>query len=210
MSEVIMSGGSGPSEVFKTLSAVDVSDKKEQKNKLDYLSWVWAWSELKKRYAASNFEVIKNPEGLNYHTDGRTCWVEVAVIVNGITHTEMLPVMDYRNQSIPHDKVTSMDVNKAIKRCLTKCIALHGLGLYIYAGEDLPEDAAETAPAPAAAPKPVEKFLCTKCGEVIKPVSFKGEEFPVRRIAQISTDTYGSPMCWDCMRKAKEEIANAE
>ena len=207
MGEVIMSGGSGPSEVFKTLSAVDVSEKKEQKNHLDYLSWVWAWTELKKRYAAANFEVIKNPEGLNYHTDGRTCWVEVSVIVNGITHTEMLPVMDFRNQSIPFDKVTSMDVNKAIKRCLTKCIALFGLGLYIYAGEDLPEESAAVTPPPRVEP---ERFVCTECGEIIKPISYKGEEFPVRRIAQISSDTYGKPMCWNCMKHKKEELDNAE
>jgi hypothetical protein len=57
-----------------------------------------------------------------------------------LEHIEYLPVMDYRNQSIPADKVTSFDVNKAIQRGLTKAVARHGLGLYIYAGEDLPED----------------------------------------------------------------------
>lgn len=198
--------------VFSILNLVDVSAKKEQKNHLDYLSWVWAWTELKKRFPDANYDVIENPEGLNYHTDGRTCWVKTSVTVNGLTHMEMLPVMDYRNQSIPFDKVTSMDVNKAIKRCLTKNIALHGLGLYIYAGEDLPEDMAPSEPSESAkvAPKEVERFICTECGQLIKPVSFKGEEFPVRRIAQISSDTYGKPMCWECMKKTKEAIANAE
>jgi RecB family exonuclease len=80
---------------------------------------------------------------MNYHTDGRTCWVKTGVTINGLEHIEYLPVMDYKNNSIPLAKVTSTDVNKSIQRSLTKACARHGLGLYIYAGEDLPAGEAE-------------------------------------------------------------------
>lgn len=126
---------------FEILNAIDVSDKTESKNGLTYLSWSWAWGELKKRYPDATYKVYENSQEWNYYTDGRTCWVKVSVTVNGIEHIEQLPVMDFKNKSIPLERVTSFDVNKAIQRALTKAIARHGLGLYIYAGEDLPEDA---------------------------------------------------------------------
>ena len=125
---------------FSELNKIDVSDKIEKKNGLSYLSWAWAWGELKKRYPDSTYTIYENAQGFNYHTDGRTAWVKTGVTVCGIEHVEYLPVMDYRNNSIPVDKLTSFDVNKAIQRSLTKAVARHGLGLYIYAGEDLPED----------------------------------------------------------------------
>lgn len=125
--------------VFATLNAVNVNGHTEQKNGLTYLSWAWAWSEVKKAYPAAFYTIYENAEGRNYHHDGRTAWVKTGVTIEGLEHIEYLPVMDYRNQSIPLDKVTSMDVNKAIQRSLTKACARHGLGLYIYAGEDLPE-----------------------------------------------------------------------
>lgn len=109
------------------------------------MSWAWAWAEVKKRYPDTEYRVYENVDGLFYHTDGRTCWVKTGVTVNGIEHIEYLPVMDYRNRSIPLENVTSTDVNKAIQRSLTKAVARHGLGLYIYAGEDLPEGCADNA-----------------------------------------------------------------
>ena len=92
------------------------------------------------------YTIYENRDGLNYHTDGRTCWVKTGVTINGLEHIEYLPVMDFRNASISYDKVTSFDVNKAIQRSLTKAVARHGLGLYIYAGEDLPEDERTATP----------------------------------------------------------------
>lgn len=189
---------------FADLSKLDVSKYIEKKNGLNYLSWANCWGELLKRYPESTYRVINDPEGLNYHTDGKTCWVEVGVTVQGLERIETLPVMDFRNASIPRDKVTSYDVNKAIKRCMVKAIGLHGLGLYIYAGEDLPEDADPPAP-PAHSKQDVASFVCTSCGEIIKPVTYKGEEYPVRRIAHLSSEHYGRPMCWECMKKAKNE-----
>lgn len=124
---------------FEELSEVNVSDKVEKKNGLSYLSWAFAWSELKKRHPEAKKNVVKNQEGWLYHTDGKTCWVEVSVTINGIEEVEYLPILDFRNQPITLDKVTSMHVNTSIQRAITKAIARHGLGLYIYAGEDLPE-----------------------------------------------------------------------
>ena len=127
---------------FNDLYAVNVNGHTEKKNNLTYLSWAWAWGEIKKRHPDATYTVYENADGWNYHTDGRTCWVKTGVTVNGIEHIEYLPVMDYKNKSISIENVTSFDVNKAIQRSLTKACARHGLGLYIYAGEDLPEEEA--------------------------------------------------------------------
>lgn len=130
---------------FLELNKVDCSDKVEKKNGLSYLSWAYAWGELKKRYPESTYKVYENESGWNYFTDGKTCWVKTGVEVLGIEHIEYLPVMDFRNKSIPLESVTSFDVNKTIQRSLTKAVARHGLGLYIYAGEDLPSDSDGTS-----------------------------------------------------------------
>lgn len=127
---------------FNDLYAVNVNGHTEKKNNLTYLSWAWAWGEIKKRHPDATYTVYENADGWNYHTDGRTCWAKTGVTVNGIEHIEYLPVMDYKNKSISIENVTSFDVNKAIQRSLTKACARHGLGLYIYAGEDLPEEEA--------------------------------------------------------------------
>jgi hypothetical protein len=125
---------------FEILNAINVSGKTEKKGNLTYLSWPYAWGELKKIHPDATYTIYENSEGWNYHTDGKTAWVKTGVTVNGIENIEYLPIMDYRNNSIPVDKVTSTDVNKTIQRSLTKAVARHGLGLYIYAGEDLPEE----------------------------------------------------------------------
>lgn len=125
---------------FKALNAINVKDHVEKKNGLSYLSWAWAWQEVKKVYPDTNYTIYENKDGWNYFTDGKTCWVKTGVTINGLEHIEYLPVMDNRNRSIALDNVTSFDVNKAIQRSLTKACARHGLGLYIYAGEDLPEE----------------------------------------------------------------------
>lgn len=125
--------------VFETLNSINVNGHTEKKNGLTYLSWAWAWAEVKKAYPDATYTIYENRDGLFYHTDGNTCWVKTGVTINGIEHIEYLPVMDFKNKSIPVAAVTSFDVNKAIQRSLTKAVARHGLGLYIYAGEDLPE-----------------------------------------------------------------------
>lgn len=156
--------------VFETLNAINVNGHTEKKNGLTYLSWAWAWGELLKRYPDATYKIYENSEGWFYHTDGKTCWVKTGVTVEGKEYIEMLPVMDFKNRSIPYDAVTSTDVNKAIQRSLTKAVARHGLGLYIYAGEDLPEG--ETEPAPDDLPQFMQqisrvdrvKAICKKLG----------------------------------------------
>lgn len=132
-----------PDNYFNILNDIDVSGKTEEKNGLTYLSWAWAWGEVKKKFPTANYRIYERADGCIYWTDGSTCWVKTGVIINDIEHIEYLPVMDFKNKSIPLDKVTSFDVNKAIQRSLTKACARHGLGLYIYAGEDLPESVVE-------------------------------------------------------------------
>lgn len=143
---------------FVELNSIDVSEHIEKKKindrtQLSYLSWPWAWGELKKRHPDAFYTVYENEKGWNYFTDDQTCWVKTGVTVNGIEHIEYLPVMNGANKSIPLGSVTSFEVNKTIQRSLTKAIARHGLGLYIYAGEDLP-DASDGNVAPnTATPK---------------------------------------------------------
>lgn len=125
---------------FAVLSAINCNGHTEKKNGLTYLSWAWAWQMVKENFPDAAYTIYENADGLFYHTDGQTAWVKTGVTIEGIEHIEYLPVMDFRNQSIPVAKVTSFDVNKTIQRSLTKACARHGLGLYIYAGEDLPSD----------------------------------------------------------------------
>ena len=145
-------------DIFQTLNNINVNGNTETKNGLTYLSWAWAWSEVKKNFPRATYTVYENAQGWNYHTDGKTCWVKTGVTIDGLEHIEYLPVMDYKNNSIPADKVTSFDVNKAIQRSLTKACARHGLGLYIYAGEDLPE-AEKNAPKPMITQEQIGEFI---------------------------------------------------
>lgn len=165
--------------VFETLSAINVSGKTEKKNGLTYLSWAYAWGELCKVYPTATYKVHERDTQwgpCNYFTDGCTAWVKVSVTIGDLTHTEMLPIMDYRNKSISLDKVTSCDANKAIQRCITKAVARFGLGLYVYAGEDLPSSVEYSDPIqaqPAQPVKPVEKATqpqMTAQAPVQKPV----------------------------------------
>ena len=162
--------------VFATLSALDVSEHVETKKgggvELSYLSWAWAWHIVKQHFPTAFYTIYETPDGCIYWSDGRTCWVKTGVTIEGLEHIEYLPVMDHRNQSIPLERVTSFDVNKAIQRSLTKAAARHGLGLYIYAGEDLPlsdaqaKERAETAPI-ATKSAPTRKSS-PKAGNVAK------------------------------------------
>jgi len=135
--------------VFETLNAIDVSDKIKSKNGLTYLSWADAWAEIKKQYPDANYKIYRqiiDQDGNTrfWHDDGRTGWVEVGVTIEEQEIIEVLAIMNLKNQSIPADQITSVDANKSLKRCLVKACALHGLGLYIYQNEDLPEDVSKS------------------------------------------------------------------
>ena len=132
-------------DVFSKLSSLSVKDKIERKGNLDYLSWANAWAMLKQHYPNAQRTVYEHDHtGFNYFTDGKSAYVKVGITVNGLEHIDYLPVMDFRNNAIPIEKVTAMDVNKTIQRSTAKAIAMHGLGLSLWTGEDVPE---MTAPA---------------------------------------------------------------
>lgn len=133
-----MSTKTNEKSVFAVLNGINVKDVVKEKNGLSYLSWAWAWAKVKEKYPEANYTIYENADGLNYHTDGNTAWVKTGVTINGLEHIEFLPVMDHRNKSIPVANLTSYDVNKSIQRSLTKALARHGLGLYLYVGEDMP------------------------------------------------------------------------
>lgn len=170
---------------FIELNSIDVSDYVETKGgavKLNYLSWAYAWGEIKKRYPTATYTVYENNDGWNYFTDGRTAWVKTGVTINGLEHIEYLPVMNNSNKSIPLKDVTSFDVNKAIQRSITKAIARHGLGLYIYAGEDLPIDTPKEEPLPVTAEQ-LNRFeeLGVKLDGVLK-------KYGIKQITQLTMD----------------------
>lgn len=145
--------------IFDTLNSINVGEHIEKKNGLSYLAWAWAWAEVKKKFPEATYTIYENKDGWNYHTDGRTAWVKTGVTIEGLEHIEYLPVMDMRNKSIPVDNVTSFDVNKAIQRSLTKACARHGLGLYIYAGEDLPESEQQPVEIPNVSADTLKKEI---------------------------------------------------
>lgn len=142
------------------LLKLNVNDHVEKKNNLSYLSWAWAWAEALKADPSATFDV-QTFNGMPYMEVNGTGMVWVTTTLFGKTMACMLPIMNHRNQPIQNPD--AFQVNTSIMRCMTKCLALHGLGLYIYAGEDLPEEEASTpapvekvAPKPRATPKPTQ------------------------------------------------------
>lgn len=171
-------------DVFNCLNSVNVNGHTEERNGLTYLSWAWAWAEVKKRYPDATYTVWKNADNLPYVFDPKTGYmVYTTVTIDGMTHEMWLPVMDSANNAMKdvpysytvknasfkyarkaqdglyYDKygneqkefvekhveaATMFDVNKTVMRCLTKNLAMFGLGLYIYAGTDLPESVGDT------------------------------------------------------------------
>ena len=140
---------------FKKLSAINIKDLIAKKGKHSYLSWASAWSLIKEEFPTTQRLVYENEHtGLNYFTDGTSAYVKVGITIDGLEHIDYLPIMDYRNQSIKIDKVASMDVNTAIQRSTAKAIAMHGLGLSLWIGEDLTKSIAEPLVTKKAEAKP--------------------------------------------------------
>lgn len=205
---------------FERLAAIDCRDHIEHKNGLSYLSWAWAWDAFKRVFPESYFTIYERPDGCIYWTDGKTCWVKTGVtLVDGdfrLEHIEYLPVMDFRNASIPAERITSTDANKSIQRSLTKAVARHGLGLYIYAGEDLPVDAEEDE-KPAKPAKPVKpakasvstvdtssSMICPDCGKPITPYMKDGAViYTAEQIADMNQKRFGMRLCSACSLKRR-------
>lgn len=150
-------------EIFNKLNKLNLNDKVKEKIGLKYLSWAYAWGELKTAYPDASMKIytrsvtttqtrtVKDNNGeevvtttsytneVPYFTDGKTCFVKVGVIIGDLEQFEIYPVMDNKNNAVSLSTVTMTAVNKAIQRAFVKACARHGLGLYIYANEDLPD-----------------------------------------------------------------------
>lgn len=133
---------------FEALAAVDCSAKTKKKGNLTYLSWPWAWAEVKKRYPDASYTVRHWDDTPYFHDEKCGYLCETSVTINGEKLDMWLPVMDARNKAIMQP--TMYEINKTIMRCLVKNLAMFGLGLFIYAGEDLPEESVEQQRAAAA------------------------------------------------------------
>jgi hypothetical protein len=168
--------------VFETLNAIDVNEHTEKKNGLTYLSWPWAWATVKGLYPDTAYEVRHWDGKPFYYDEVLGYMVETTVTIEGESKTMWLPVMDSKNKaqkSHPYtytvtfrgkteeksvEAATMFDINTAIMRCLVKNLAMFGLGLYIYAGEDLPAVVVEQAKEAAAAelPQAIEEMKAVK------------------------------------------------
>lgn len=188
-------------EKFIELYSLNVNEYVEKKQGLSYLTWSYAWAEFKKIYPDAIYEVKKDECGRCYFGDENIGYmVYTSVTAGGLTYEMWLPVMDNSNKSMKlnaytyqtrsGDKsveaISMFDINKAVMRCLVKNLAMFGLGLYIYAGEDLPED--------------IREYTCSVCGAEVKSAKIKGE---VRTPKEI-LDTCGG-MCLKCYKENNKQ-----
>lgn len=163
-------------EKFIELYSLDVNKYVEKKQGLSYLTWSFAWAEFKKVYPDATYEVMKDENGRCYFGDEEIGYMVYTKVTAGdLTYEMWLPVMDNANKSMKLnaytyqtrsgektvEAISMFDINKTVMRCLVKNLAMFGLGLYIYSGEDLPED--------------IHEYICSVCGEEVKPVKIKGE-----------------------------------
>lgn len=216
--------------MFEDLYKVNVNGHtetlKQGKTELTYLSWTWAWAEIKKRYENAEYQIhmFADEHGtlLPYMFDAKTGYmVMTSVTIEGVTHSMWLPVMDGANKAMKDveytydvkeyvsgrwtgnftqksvQPATMFDINKTIMRCLVKNLAMFGLGLYIYAGEDLPEgDEQKTEEKP----KVRETYICSSCGNPIEDtVNSDGNVYSAERCYDASQKKFGVPLCKKCM-----------
>jgi|BioPla2DNA2_1021312.scaffolds.fasta_scaffold20560_3 hypothetical protein len=191
---------------FEELFKVNVNDKVKKKGGFNYLSWAYAWAEIKKADPEASFKIYENADGLNYHHDGRTAWAKVSVTVGGLELIEYLPIMDIRNKSMALNTITSMEVTKTIQRALTKAAARHGLGLYVYAGEDLPEDENGTATSEAPTKPAVKKPTATQLNQAKKlGINLEGvcKYYEVSSVEELSSEQLGQAIALKEQQLAK-------
>lgn len=197
---------------FDALYSLDMNDKVEKRENLSYLSWANAWAEFKRAYPSATYRIVKDPiTNLPYFADERTgIMVYTEVTVDSITHEMWLPVMNTSNKAMKlepytykvYDKfkkeyvermveaASMFDINKTIMRCLVKNLAMFGLGLYIYAGEDIPEKMVEDNTIQQE-PAPVQPKRTRKSRSIQQPVQ---EKYAGIRIALQQCKTQDSLM----------------
>lgn len=184
--------------IFSQLNQMDVSSKIQKKGNLSYLSWAYAWAELKKACPDANYKVFENELGLPYFTSKSGYICKVSVTAYDVEHVMWLPVMDNRNRAIPQGNADMCHINKTIMRALVKAIAMHGLGLYIYAGEDLPEEHIEpvvSVPITSIEVESLRKLIVetsTNEESVCRAYEIKSlKEFPKDKLQSIVTNLKG-------------------
>ena len=162
-------------DVWDNLSKIDCSDKVEKKMNLSYLSWAWAWGVLQEHYPQSTYLFYQGEDDVPYvkFPDG-TAEVRCRVSIDNLTREMTLSVMDNRNNAIQNPN--SRQVNDTKMRCLVKCLAMYGLGHYIYAGEDVPSSDKEEKPI-TELKNVVEEKTKPKEKPVEEPKDDKGEEW---------------------------------
>lgn len=209
-------------DVFENLFKVNVNGQVEKKNGLNYLSWVFAWAEVKKRYPEATYEVKQFGENqLPYVYDENTGYmVFTTVTIKGLTHEMWLPVMDSSNKAMKNkpytydtrykkgvvvEAATMFDINKTIMRCLAKNLAMFGLGLYIYAGEDLPESEA-ISKNQKPQPKTLSDKTTTELNELIMEYS-KSFNKSISDISKELTDLVKKPLKTTTESEAKTLLA---
>lgn len=197
---------------FEILSQINVNDKTEKKNGLTYLSWAWAIGEITKKYPDLTYEIEKFENNLPYIFDEKTGYmVFTKVTIQGITKEMWLPVMDSNNKAMldqPYEystkygtktveKATMFDINKTIMRCLAKNLAMFGLGLYIYAGEDLPEN--------IVSEETTDKLCCENCGKEFVEVVSNGKKYTSKDLYNGAKSKYdGLALCKECGKQYLE------
>lgn len=168
---------------FKELAKKDCSGKVEKKGNFSYLSWAWAWDMFVREYPDAKYEIVKNENNLPYFKDdGVGGMVYTRVTAGSITHEMWLPIMDYKNKA--KKQFDMMDVNKTIMRCLVKNLAMFGLGLYIYAGEDLPNE--EEEPASKEQILEIEKLLKETSSDIGKFMKV----FKIQDLSELTNKKY--------------------
>ena len=156
---------------WKQLKSVEIKDMIEKKGKYSYISWAMAWSALCDIYPDATFEKHCNEQGFPVFKDEQGwCFTKVTVTVKGKSVTEMLPVLNNYNKPIKNPD--SMDVNTSLQRCLAKAVALHGLGVHVYSGEDIAE-IPDNLGEEDAKPKTIQKSDVKKVEEEVKKVEEK-------------------------------------
>lgn len=195
--------------MIKSLLELNVQDHVEKKNGLSYLSWAWAWAEALKADPAASFHVdtFQRADGTTvpYMDINGTAMVWVRTTLFGKEMTCFLPVMDHRNKPIPNPD--SFQVNTAIMRCMTKCLALHGLGLNLYAGEDLPMvESDPKPPAPPPPPKPPAKAESEQAPQSSRPPA-KMEGKPGKWQLSVSLLPDGSYKDWEAIVIEASQVA---
>ena len=165
---------------WKQLKAVDIKDMIEKKGKYSYISWAMAWSALCDIYPDATMEKHCNEHGFPVFKDENGwCFTKVTVTVNGKSITEMLPVLNNFNKPIKNPD--SMDINSSLQRCLAKAIALHGLGVHVYSGEDI-VDIPDNLGEEDAKPKAIHKSEVKKVEEEVKKVEEKASTVDTLKI----------------------------